>query len=404
MTALPVETPKGSANRIHALDGMRGLAALGVMLFHFALQLRPEGLASTALKFVLVTGPRLELFFVLSGMLVTGLLYDAKNREHYYRNFYARRMLRILPLYYGALTILFVIPFVIGAEQFQVPLRDQLWYWFYLQNFNPLPPRFIGLAWHLWSLAIEQQFYLVWPIVILRTSRVTALRICVALVLVSITYRTFGSFEGIGQGTIWPTPARLDGIAAGSAIALLMRGPRGLETVRRRLPLLLALSAGYIALHTTFDYMNVESRPLLPLYFTATATLFACLLVAAMHAGEGRAASMLRSRFLGFFGKYGYGLYVFHVPLIGLAALAGFTPGNLSGQGSELGATVLYLAVMTGISSIAALISWHMWEKQFLKLKPYVVKSRGRPEAASSLKSSKGQRPAASEPSANSAV
>ena len=383
MTALPVETGhESSIGRIRALDGMRGLAALGVMLLHFSLQLRPEHLPLKALKNVLVTGPRLELFFILSGFLVTGLLYDAKGRERYFRNFYARRMLRILPLYYGALTILFVMPHLIsapGAAAFQVPLDDQLWYWFYLQNFRPLPPLFIGLAWHFWSLAIEQQFYLVWPLVIYKASRETALKICGVLIAVSVTYRIFGNFEGVGEGTIWPTPARLDGIAVGSAIALIMRGPRGLEPLRRRLHPIFLCAVAYIAMFTIFGRLGLERRLIFPLYFVSTAVFFGSLLIYAIHAGHGPGGKMLRSRLLAFFGKYGYGLYIFHVPLISIGVIVGFTPGNLNRVGSEFLSGLIYLAGMIGMSIVAALISWHLWEKQFLKLKPLFVKGRAPP-------------------------
>lgn len=380
MTALPVESGQDlSRGRIRALDGMRGLAALGVMLLHFSIQLRPEHAPLKVLKLILGTGPRLELFFILSGFFVTGLLYEAKRRPHYFRSFYARRMLRILPLYYGALTVLFVMPHLVsapGAASFQVPLDDQLWYWFYLQNFRPLPPLFIGLAWHFWSLAIEQQFYLVWPIVILKTSRESALRICGALIAVSISYRIFGDFDGVGRGTIWPTPARLDGIAVGSAIALIMRGPRGLEPLRRRLLPIFLLSVAYIAMFTVMGHLRLDRHTVFPIYFTSTALFFGCLLIYAVYVGDGPAGSMLRSRALAFFGKYGYGLYVFHVPLIPIVSLVGFTPGNLARVGSELGGALIYIAVMIALTTAVALLSWHLWEKQFLKLRPVLMKRR----------------------------
>ena len=372
MTALPIETEQPQRqSRVKTLDGMRGLAALGVMWFHFANQLDPAGFATSAFRFILVTGPRLELFFILSGFLVTGILYDSKTRPRYYRNFYTRRMLRILPLYYGALTILFVMPYLVsapGAAQFRAPLEDQLWYWFYLQNFNPLPPQFVGLAWHLWSLAIEQQFYLVWPILILKTSRETALKVCGGLIMLSITYRFFGDYDG-SLRPYWPTPARLDGIAVGSALALLMRGPGGLVPLRRRLNPIFLIAAAYLAVYAVFEKMDIDKTPMFPLYFTATAVFFGSLTVYAIFAGEGRGAQLMRSRVLAFFGKYGYGLYVFHVPLVSIAALAGFNPGSLSWIGSEFLDSVVYVAAMTALSTAVALLSWHAWEKQFIKLK-----------------------------------
>ena len=352
---------------------MRGLAALGVMLYHFGMQLRPGDFPTKALQWVMITGPRLELFFVLSGFLVTGLLYDAKNRPDYYRNFYARRMLRILPLYYAALIVLFVVPYLVsvpGIENYRIPLRDQLPYWFYVQNFQPLPPRFAGLAWHFWSLAIEQQFYLVWPIVILKTSRTTALKICVGLVLMSILYRVFGNLEGVGQYVVFPTPARLDGIAIGSAIALIMRGSSGLEPLRRRLTGIFLLSVAFIATFIVLDYFPVDRRPMSHLYFTFTGLFFGSLLIYAIHAGNSAGARIMKSPALAFFGKYGYGLYVLHVPIVAISYQLKLTPQTFAWIPSQLVGSLIYVLTMIGLSTGAALLSWHLWEKQFLKLKP----------------------------------
>jgi peptidoglycan/LPS O-acetylase OafA/YrhL len=377
MTALPVETSTESKRaRMRGLDGLRGVAALGVMLYHFAMQTRPEHAPLEMLKLALIAGPRLDLFFVLSGFLITGLLYDSKRKENYYRNFYARRMLRILPLYYGALTILFVMPYLVpapGAAAFRVPFEDQIWYWLYLQNFRPLPPVFIGLAWHLWSLAIEQQFYLVWPIVILNTSRETALKICGALIVTSILYRTFGSFEGVGARTVWPTPSRLDGIAVGSALALMLRGPKGLEPARKMLLPIFAVAVGYISWYVS--RRGGDRTDLFPLYFTSTAVFFGCMVVYAMYIGDGITGRLLKSRALAFFGKYGYGLYVFHVPLVSILAIAGINPVAFSRVGSELVGALAYFVLMIAVTTGVALLSWHLWEKQFLKLRPFLTKS-----------------------------
>ena len=375
MTALPLETPKASGRqRFSGLDGLRGVAAIGVMLYHFAMQTRPEHTPLAVLKLVAIVGPRLDLFFVLSGFLITGLLLDSKHKEHYYRDFYARRMLRILPLYYGALTILFVVPHLIpveGAVRFQVPFKDQIWYWLYLQNFRPLPPLFIGLAWHLWSLAIEQQFYLIWPIVILKTSRETALKICGVLIVTSILYRIFGHFGAAGR-TVWPTPSRLDGIAVGAALALMMRGPTELRTVRKWLGPIFLTAVAFIATYVAVGRMGYDRRALFPLYFTSTALFFGSMVVYAIHMKNGIVPSALRSRALAFFGKYGYGLYVFHVPLVSLLNIVGFNPVRFGAVlGSELLGAVVYFAAMIAATTGVALLSWNLWEKQFLKLKPF---------------------------------
>jgi peptidoglycan/LPS O-acetylase OafA/YrhL len=157
-------------NHIPALDGLRGIAILSVMLLHFtnAIAALP-GSPTSAARSVFGWGwTGVDLFFVLSGFLITGILLDSKGHPLYFRSFYARRALRIFPLYYAALFLFFVVPRAIPSvpATYSFAWHDQRWFWFYLGNFHPLGPdakQFIG---QFWSLAIEEQFYLVWPLLI----------------------------------------------------------------------------------------------------------------------------------------------------------------------------------------------------------------------------------------------
>jgi peptidoglycan/LPS O-acetylase OafA/YrhL len=143
--------------------------------------------------------------------------------------------------------------------------------------------------------------------------------------------------------------------------------------LRRRLNSIFLVVVAFLAVFTVFEKLELDKTLLFPLYFTATALFFGSLMVYAIFAGEGRGARLMRSRALAFFGQYGYGLYVFHVPLVSIAALAGFNPGSLSWIGSEFLDAVAYVAAMTALSTATALLSWHLWEKQFLKLKPVLL-------------------------------
>jgi peptidoglycan/LPS O-acetylase OafA/YrhL len=174
--------PFGS--RLTSLDGLRGLAVLSVVLFH-TLRLQNAGVFGEIWKrFHGSAWAGVDLFFVLSGFLITGILLDSRGQENYFRNFYARRTLRIFPLYYTVLAVaLLVVPFVVGFPRLPAAyprlLENQLWLWTYTQNYlqattaHTLP----GFG-HFWSLAVEEQFYWFWPLVVCLLPRKALLRFC----------------------------------------------------------------------------------------------------------------------------------------------------------------------------------------------------------------------------------
>jgi peptidoglycan/LPS O-acetylase OafA/YrhL len=361
-----------------ALDGLRGLAILLVVMLHLTLQIHdPSGMGARILKRVFFFGwSGVDLFFVLSGFLITGILDDAKGTSNYFRVFYARRMLRILPLYYGALLILFVLPHLVtaaGAHRFIVPLKDQLWYWFYLQNFHPLPNLSIGLAGHFWTLAIEEQFYLVWPVVILACSRKNALRICGGLFLLSVVFRLFTANFNPWLGAYTNTLGHLDGLAVGSALALLYRSPGGVQWVKRRMAIV-AVSSGAASVAL---YLIPFSRVRHVTQGAFLALLFGCLLVHAAATGTRPLQRFFRSGVMRFFGRYSYGMYVIHVPLISITMnLTGIGPSRLAFFGSELTGVLLFIIVMLGMVTAAAWVSYNFYEKRFLRLKRRFVYRR----------------------------
>jgi peptidoglycan/LPS O-acetylase OafA/YrhL len=371
-------TVDGFPERVPALDGLRGCAALFVLLFHFTLQLDDAGgLSTAALKTIFLFGwSGVDLFFVLSGFLITGLLIGAKGSSNYFRVFYARRMLRILPLYYFALLLLFAVPVVIrlpATSGFTTALRDQAWFWFYLQNFHSLGPRFAGLSGPLWSLAIEEQFYLVWPLVVFLLSRKRALWVCVGCVFVSLAYRIVARMVVPHLDTYYATQARLDGLSIGSAIALVASGPNGLQWLKKYLPA--AVSMSVIAIAVAGPDIRGPHRPAFPVLYLAVGILYGCVLIFAIEPGRSRATSFLESRVLGFFGRYSYALYVVHGPIMTVLWHVGVTPQLLSFGGSSFVGSILYVAILTAASTAGAVASWHFLEKHFLKLKRYFVYS-----------------------------
>jgi peptidoglycan/LPS O-acetylase OafA/YrhL len=156
-------------------------------------------------------------------------------------------MLRILPLYYGALVILFVMPHLVtapGAPKFFVSIKGSTLVLVLPAEFCPLRPLFVGLAGHFWSLAVEEQFYLIWPLVILSLSRKQALRVCALLLPFSIIYRALMPHLSPPFSLSTSTFAQLDGLAVGSALALLYRTEGGVDWIKQRLNMLAAASLG----------------------------------------------------------------------------------------------------------------------------------------------------------------
>ena len=155
-----------SAGRLPQLDGIRGIAIL-LVIFHNETVKYPF----LYLDRIFANGwMGVDLFFVLSGLLITGILLDTRQSAGYFKNFYARRCLRTWPLYYASLLLMFgIIPLLLPAQGKIVFERSSPWWAFplYLQNFLiPAPEKATGLLGVTWSLAIEEQFYLVWPLMV----------------------------------------------------------------------------------------------------------------------------------------------------------------------------------------------------------------------------------------------
>ena len=239
--------PKSTGRHIDSLDGVRAIAVLLVIAFHFWLLLDgPKGWVGRIAPWGQTGVP---LFFVLSGFLITGILLDSKSTVHYFKNFFARRSLRILPLYYATLTVFYLILPLAGLRVW-APISRQFWYWVYLQN---IPLTF---HWpeegptHFWSLAVEEHYYLIWPFLVRHLDRGRLLKVLAAAIAISVLVRIPMMYAG--DELFYFTVCRLDGLAVGSALAIFARQPGGLETKVKPavysllaiLPILIAASTG----------------------------------------------------------------------------------------------------------------------------------------------------------------
>jgi peptidoglycan/LPS O-acetylase OafA/YrhL len=365
-SAAPAELPKG---HIPALDAIRGLAIVIVTLYRFGGGNEGPARAIEHVWLIELGQRGVDLFFVLSGFLITGILFDAKGQEHYFRNFYVRRALRIFPLYYGALATAILIPPLIPAlaAAFQPATEAQTWLWLYGANvLQAYKGQWcLGALNHFWSLAIEEHFYLAWPAVIYFTSRRTALRICGGLFAASIVARAAwlaGGGNDVAADVL--TPLRMDGLVLGSWLALAARSPGGLAWLARwATPTLLAFGAAAVA-------ADFSGRRLFGLPSTAWACgcgAFLILTVAAPRTSSlGRFA---QSNVLQFFGKYSYAMYVFQLPLIFLLAPVVTAPGLASLFGSAVIGQFAYCTILFIATTLCALASWNLFEKRLLALK-----------------------------------
>jgi len=366
------------AGHFPVLDGVRGLAILLVLLHNFNL----GGPIDTALTKVVDVGLEIgwvgvQLFFVLSGFLITGILVDTKAAPNYYSSFYGRRVLRIFPLYYLVLIMYFVVvPRVVDVPASVRPgQQHQVWLWTYLSNWNvPLGRDLPGFS-HFWSLAVEEQFYLVWPLVVQALNAQALLRLCLGLTGAALVLRTGLGLAGADPGFNYQfTLCRMDGLAIGAVVALALRDPDLLRTLRPHLR-----RAGW-ALALVMLALVVATRGLPSLGFwtqtvgyTALALLCALLIgQAALATAAGRRmpiVTLLTARPLRTLGKYSYGIYVFQRPLH-VWAVSALGPWLVPEAGlHRLPLLAAYLLAATAVTFAAALLSYHLVEEPFLRLK-----------------------------------
>lgn len=322
-----------------------------------------------------------DLFFVLSGFLITGILIESKERSAtYFKSFYLRRVLRIFPLYYAYLAWLFlVLPLFAGrvlpteqVEQLRSLEQTQLWFWLYASNIMTfLTGQHTGFATgHLWSLAIEEQFYLIWPLVVFAVSRVRLQQICIAVIGIALFLRIVMAASGATLLSIYTfTPARMDTLLAGALIAILVRAPIPSEHLRRAAGLVLAIAGP-----TAFTVLwagkvgHIHHPSIYTAGFSLLMACFAALILRAVTAPEGNLLSRaLRNRTLRSLGKYSYCLYVVHVMI--RAVMVRLVGDPIVIAESQLIWQLGFIVLCGGISIAVALLSWHLMEKRFLELK-----------------------------------
>ncbi len=370
------------------LDALRALAILAV-IFHnidtYSLE-NPVGLFVKLVNFTSNAGwVGVQLFFVLSGFLITGILLDGRGAPHQLRNFYMRRVLRIFPVYYAFLLIAFVLlpTLSIMPKWLEGSYAHQFWYWSYLINWaEPFLGPDVKLG-HIWSLAVEEQFYILWPFLVIAVKRRTLVYVCIGLILSAILTRALLVYHDpvfAAKAAYTFSIARWDSLALGALLALAVRDGIWYErlrvwTPRIALPLVCAMLVQIVWVRDfrpvtgTLGFMNQ----------TTVALLFAALIFASIAPGVSRSRALQRGLLnptLRSIGKYSYAMYIAHIPIIYIwFSTLGLPP--LQHQAWQQAGTIAYNFLVVSLLCIAvAFVSWHLLEQPFLGLKRYFASSK----------------------------
>ena len=313
-----------------------------------------------------------DLFFVLSGFLITGILLDSRRRPDYFRRFYFRRALRIFPLYYLTLFVLLILlPIAFNDRTTLDSIEgDSIHLWMYTSN--------LAMAWdnrwsfgaleHFWSLAIEEQFYLIWPIVVFYVSPRWLQQLTFAMLIVFTSARVGCSVCGIGEVTEKLfTLFRCDGLLMGAIAAMSLRKMSDLTSLTSfylRARIVFVISVLFFGASLVLGKHDFTIR--YSLVSLLWVSLLACVLSSPKRALGLRFFEGVALRVLG---KYSYAMYVFQSPIILLLGTA-ITPTILSKTiGNSYCGGIAYVGIMFAITLGLAVLSWHGFEKRFLQLK-----------------------------------
>ncbi|MEO6774868.1 MAG: acyltransferase [Kofleriaceae bacterium] len=356
---------------IPGLDGLRAIAILVVIVHNTSINEANDTLIARVWTAITDSGwIGVQLFFVLSGFLITGLLLDGRDKPRALRTFYARRALRIFPLYYVFLIGRFlVLPLVLPAVA--VGFSTQIWYWLYLSNWSDLVQGPINGMGHFWSLAVEEQFYLSWPVLVRKLRLRTFVIVCVALVASSLVARIAFLFAGVDRAWMYSaTISRVDALAIGALVAVAARaslGPRYVRA-RRRAAAIAVAGMAIVAVHAHgLSRFNPEIQTI---GYTLLAVVFGVVVAELAEPRRARGLRVLELPVLCTVGRYSYAMYVFHAPIN--VAIQYFARGwILQHTGSHpIVMDVVWTLSIAVASFVLALVSHTLIEAPFLKLRP----------------------------------
>jgi peptidoglycan/LPS O-acetylase OafA/YrhL len=363
--------------RFPALDGIRALAVTLVFADHYGGGSHGGGV----LRVINVVRQRgwvgVDLFFVLSGFLITGILYDTRVDSRFFQRFFARRAVRIFPVFYLVVALLLLL----------TPVLHYQWHWLqltfliYMGNFfgnanfglyeiasrtHPAASATIG---HFWSLCVEEQFYLLWPVIVFFVrDRIRLIRVALGLSLLALLLRLamLARFSTTLSETwiVRTLPFRMDALLIGGALALLLRGPASDRWQRAGRWVFLAATAAVLAIFILSP--AYDSPWLLLIGLTLTALSSAGLVASTLRPGS-PAFRLFHLKPLRTLGKYSYGFYIYHLLFrnawIQFLVFLGARLHSLALAG------IVALAVNFAVTFLVAKLSYDLIESKFLRLK-----------------------------------
>ena len=359
------------AGRVPELDGIRGLAILLVLIWHYVaigLPFETNSWQTYLLRPLRLTWSGVDLFFVLSGFLIGGILVEAKRSPNYYQTFYLRRAYRILPIYF-----LWFGVFLVGlscarpdrGHAFQAIFNRDLPVWVYpvfLQNFAATHAQTFGPIWMgvTWSLAVEEQFYLLLPFFVQKLNTRGTVVLCLASIVLAPVVRLALTRSGdafLGPYTL--LPCRADALGLGVLVALACRDQRAwiwLSARRRH------IKAAFLVMTCGVVFLLFNQRQLFSFGLTWIAGFYTLLLVLVVVEPGPIAKAVFKSQLLVRLGAIAYAVYLFHQGINAILHWALFGDTETAGWSS--------LSV-TGLSLIAVLLlatlSWRLMEKPLIR-------------------------------------